>query len=325
MRGMSALPDGWRVRRPTLADVPEILKLVHACDIASVGAPDYTAEEVREMLTAPDTDMTEDCWVALDADDTIVGWAYPYRQHQRDFIEVYAWPERGVPVQRPLLDLLLERVAVRGARFGHDPYPVRAGAVPSETAWIATLTGAGFEFVKLYARMTLSLTDHPATVPEPPPGVTIRPVRHDDDAEMRRFHATVDEAFRDTDHPASDYASWRSAIAGETTVAWDEWLVGELDGEWAGVLRSSDVGADDNAGWVKELAVLRPYRRRGVGAALLRHVFAVYAAKGRTEAGLGVDLENPTSAARLYRGVGMRPLYEANLYQREVSASDLGR
>jgi ribosomal protein S18 acetylase RimI-like enzyme len=97
--------------------------------------------------------------------------------------------------------------------------------------------------------------------------------------------------------------------------------VAEVDGAWAGVLRSSDVDAEDNGGWVKALAVLRPYRRRGVGAALLRHAFAIYAAKGRAEAGLGVDMANPTSAARLYRAVGMHPLYEANIYQRTVAAA----
>ena len=101
-------------------------------------------------------------------------------------------------------------------------------------------------------------------------------------------------------------------------------LVGEVDGEWAGVLRSSDVGADGNAGWVKALAVLRPYRRKGVGAALLRQAFAIYAAKGRAEAGLGVDMANPTEAIRLYRAVGMHPLYEAEIYQREVRAASVG-
>jgi hypothetical protein len=55
-----------------------------------------------------------------------------------------------------------------------------------------------------------------------------------------------------------------------------------------------------------------------VGAALLHRAFAAYAAKGRTTAGLGVDLANPTQAARLYRAVGMHPLYEADIYQRTV-------
>lgn len=320
---VSELPEGWSTRRPTLDDVPEILKLVHASDIASVGEPDFTAEEVREMLTAPNTDPARDCWVALDADGAIVGWAYPHNAtgEARDFIEVYVWPERGVPALRPLLALMLERVAERAAEFGHDPYTVRAGAIPTEKPWIDRLTDAGFTFLKQHARMTLPLDGVPPTPPEPPAGVTIRTVNPDDDAEMRRFHATIEEAFRDSDHRATSYETWREQLAGESSVAFDEWLIGEVDGEWAGVLQSSDVGLEENGGWVKALATLRAYRRRGVGGALLRHAFAIYAAKGRKEAGLGVDLANPTEAARLYRSVGMHPLYEANIYQRTVAAA----
>jgi ribosomal protein S18 acetylase RimI-like enzyme len=58
-----------------------------------------------------------------------------------------------------------------------------------------------------------------------------------------------------------------------------------------------------------------------VGAALLRRAFASYAGKGRVKAGLGVDLDNPTQAARLYRAVGMTPQYEANIYQRTLAAA----
>jgi mycothiol synthase len=317
---MSELPEGWSTRRPTLEDGPELLRLVHASDIASVGEPDFTPDEVREALTGPGTDPAVDCWVALDPDGAIVGWTYPHNATggDRDFIEVYVWPGRGEPALRPLLDLIMGRAAERGAALGHDPYTVRAGAIPTERAWIATLTDAGFAFLKQHARMTLSLEDVPATAPEPPPGITVRPVRADDEAEMRRFHATIEEAFLDGDHHATDYPTWRARLAAESSRAFDEWFVGEADGEWAGVLQSSDSGAEDNAGWVRALAVLRPYRRRGVGAALLRRAFAVYAGKGRVEAGLGVDLANPTQAVRLYRAVGMRPLYEANIYQRTV-------
>ena len=317
---MSELPDGWRTRRPTLEDVPELLRLVHASDLASVGEPDFTTDEVREALTGPHTDPAVDCWVALDADGEIVGWTYPHNATggDREFIEVYVWPGRGEPALRPLLGLIMGRAAERGAAFGHEPYTVRAGAIPTERAWIATLTEAGFAFLKQHARMTLSLKDVPANPPEPAPGVTVRPVRADDEAEMRRFHATIEEAFRDSDHHATDYPTWRARLAAESSLAFDEWFVGEAGGEWAGVLQSSDSGAEDNAGWVRALAVLRPYRRRGVGEALLRRAFAVYAGKGRVEAGLGVDLANPTRAARLYRAVGMRPLYEANIYQRTV-------
>jgi ribosomal protein S18 acetylase RimI-like enzyme len=316
---VTELPPGWRTRRPTLDDVPEILRLAHASDIAALGAPDFTAEEVREALTAPHTDPARDCWLALDEAGGIVGWAYPHNATggDRDFLEVYVWPERGVPALRPLLALLLDRVTERGREFGHDPYTVRAGAIPTEQPWISALTDAGFVFLKQHARMTMTL-DAAVTVPEPAPGVTVRPVRPDDEAELRRFHATIEEAFRDSDHPATDYPTWRRQLDGESSIAWDEWFVGAVDGEWAGVLQSADSSAEDNGGWVRALAVLRPYRRRGVGAALLHRAFAAYAAKGRTTAGLGVDLQNPTRAARLYRSVGMHPLYEANVYQRTV-------
>jgi mycothiol synthase len=317
---MSELPRGWYARRPTLDDVPEILKLAHASDVAAVGEPDFTTEEVREALTGPNTDMARDCWVVVDENGDIVGWAYPDNSTRgpREFIEVYIWPGRGVPALRPLLGLMLERVTERGRALGHDPYEVRAGAIPTETAWIETLTGAGFVFHKQHARMTMSLDGVAATPPATPPGVTVRPVRAGDDAEMRRFHAVIEEAFRDSDHRATDYRTWREVFEAEATVSFDEWFVAEVDGVLAGVLQSSDSSAEDGEGWVKYLAVLRPHRRRGVGEALLRRAFSAYASKGRTHAGLGVDLANPTRAARLYRAVGMRPLYEANIYQRTI-------
>ena len=317
---MTGLPPGWRTRRPTLDDVPELLALAHASDLASVGEPDFTVDDVRAALTGANTDPSRDCWVALDPGGAIVGWAYPDNATggDRDFLEVYVWPGRGLPAQRPLLDLLLRRAAERGAEFGHSPYTVRAGAIPNEEPWIAALTDAGFEFLKQHARMTMSLEGVSPVPPQPPAGVSVRPLRPDDDAELRRFHATIEEAFRDSDHPAPGYDTWRERIAAESAVSWDEWFVAAADGEWAGVLQSADSSAEEGAGWVRYLAVLRPYRRRGVGAALLRRAFATYAAKGRTAAGLGVDLANPTRAARLYRAVGMRPMYEANVYQRRI-------
>jgi mycothiol synthase len=314
---VTALPAGWRTRRPTLDDVPELLALTHASDIAAMGEPDFTKDDVRDALTGPNTDMTRDCWVAVDKAGAIVGFAYPHNPGggDRDFIEVYVWPERGVPAQRPLLETILRRAAERGEEFGHSPYTVRAGAVPTEEPWIAALTDAGFRFVKQHARMTMSLEGVAPEPPQPPAGVTVRPVRAHDEAEMRRFHATIEEAFRDTDHQATGYDTWRQRVAGESSVSYDEWFVGEVDGEWAGVLQSSDSSAEDGTGWVSDLAVLRAYRRRGVGEALLRRAFATYAAKGRTSAGLGVDLANPTRAARLYRAVGMHPMFEANIYE----------
>ncbi|GAA2548968.1 hypothetical protein GCM10010435_18290 [Winogradskya consettensis] len=308
------------IRRPTLDDSAELLAMVHACDIAAVGEPDFTPDEVRDALTGPNTDMTRDCWVALDTDGAIVGWAFPHNTNRgdHDFVEVFVWPGRGEATIRPLLELLLVRAAERGAEFGHRNYKLRAGAIPTEKPWIEALTEAGFTFLKQHARMTMALTGHPHTAPEPPAGITIRAIDPDDETELRRFQATIAEAFEDTDHHATDFETWQARIAGESSVSYDEWFVAFVDGEWAGVLQSSDNSIADGQGWVRALAVLRAYRKRGVGEALLRRAFATYAGKGRTEVGLGVDMANPTSAVRLYLAVGMHPKYEADIYEREI-------
>jgi mycothiol synthase len=318
----TTLPEGWTTRRPTLDDVPELLTLVHASDMAAIGEPDFTADEVREMLTDPNTDMARDSWLALDASGEIVGWAYPHNitGGDRDFLEVYVWPGRGVPAMRPLLALMLDRMSERAAELGHDPYQVRAGAIPTEQPWVEALTDAGFVFLKQHARMQMSLTDVPHAAPEPPAGVTVRPVRAGDDADLRALHAVIEEAFRDTDHFSVDYDTWCRQIDNEPSISYDEWFVAEVDGRVVGSLQSSDSSLDDNEGWVKRLAVLRAYRKRGIGEALLRRAFGVYAAKGRTRAGLGVDMANPTQAIRLYYAVGMTPLYQANIYRRYVTA-----
>lgn len=318
----TALPEGWTIRRPTLDDVPEILTLAHASDMAAIGEPDFTADEVREMLTDPHTDAARDSWLALDGSGEIVGWTYPHNitGGDRDFLEVYVWPGRGRPALRPLLALMLDRMSERAAELGHDPYEVRAGAIPTEQPYIDALTEAGFTFLKQHARMRMPLEGLATTAPEPRPGVTVRPVRAGDESDLRALHAVIEEAFRDTDHFAVDYATWHAQIANEPSVSYDEWFVAEADGRVVGSLQSSDAGFDDNEGWVKRLAVLRAYRRRGVGEALLRRAFAVYASKGRSHAGLGVDMENPTRAIRLYEAVGMAPLYRADVYRRYVTA-----
>jgi mycothiol synthase len=314
---VTALPEGWTLRPPAVDDVPALLALTHASDIAAMGEPDFTVDDVHEALADPFG------IVALDSSGTIVGWGYPHNPGggRRDFIEVYVWPSRGLPAQRPLLALLMDRMRERAASLLHDPYEVRAGAIPTETPYIAALTDAGFVFVKQHARMQMPLGA--VETPPAPDGVSLRPVRAEDEAEMRAFHAVIEEAFLDSDHPSPAYDGWRREVDAETTLSFDEWFVASVDGRIVGVLQSSDSGLPDDEGWVKRLAVLRPYRKRGVGEALLRRAFAVYASKGRSKAGLGVDLANPTEAARLYYAVGMKPLYQANIYRTSVRPSDL--
>jgi len=317
------LPAGWAIRHPTLDDLPEILATVHASDIAAVGEPDFTTDEVRAILTGPNFDPSQDSWVALDDVGRLIGWAFLENPSKRDreWLDVYVHPEHGQPAQGALLDLGLARVAERARAYGRPQLTVHSGVIGTETNYVGLLKAAGFRFLKRSARMSIALTGEERR-PELPPGLTIRPVEHDDEGEMRVFHGIIQSAFADIpgDLP-TPYESYRDMLAALPSIAWDEWFVAELDGVPVGALQSSDQGVEDNEGWVKSLAVLKEQRGKGVGGALLRTALATYAAKGRTRAGLGVDLTNPTNAYRLYESVGMRPAYEADVYERIVSAA----
>ncbi|MFF5177420.1 GNAT family N-acetyltransferase [Micromonospora sp. NPDC000316] len=315
------LPAGWATRRPTLDDVPAILAVVHAADTFAIGHPDFDAQDVEASLTAPHFDPTRDSWLATDPDGTVVGWATVDNPTGvgREFVEVYVDPERASHVRAPLLARQVERVAERAAERGLPALTVRCAVFAPERDWERDLRAAGFTLVKRYVRMNRPLTDLPAE-PSPPVGVTVRPVRRDDEAELREFHRVHDIAFGDTpDHEPLSYERWRARI-GDVT-AWDEWFVAEVDGVLAGALQSSDQGLDQQEGFVRSLSVLPAYRRRGVGAALLRRAFARYAEKGRLSAGLGVDLTNPTAPASLYRSVGMRETWWSDMYERVVPAA----
>ncbi|MEV1329018.1 GNAT family N-acetyltransferase [Micromonospora costi] len=316
------LPAGWSARRPTLDDVPAILAVVHAADTFAVGYPDFDAADVEAALTAPYVDPSRDSWLALDPDGTVVGWASIDNPTGvgREFVEVYVDPERGGQVREPLLARQLDRVAERAAERGLPALTVRCAVFEPERDWDRSLRDAGFTLAKRYVRMRRSLADLPAE-PPPPPGVTVRPVRPDDELDLREFHRIFDAAFRDTpDYEPLGYAEWRKRISQQGTT-WDEWFVAEVDGVPAGALQSSDQALDQDEGFVRSLSVLPAFRRRGVGAALLRRAFARYAEKGRTAAGLGVDLTNPTAPLSLYRSVGLRETRWTDMYELVVPAA----
>ena len=71
-------------------------------------------------------------------------------------------------------------------------------------------------------------------------------------------------------------------------------------------------------GWVGTLGVLKPWRKKGLGLALLRTSFAEFYKRGMKTIGLGVDASNKTGATRLYQGAGMRIASEFVTFEKEL-------
>jgi GNAT superfamily N-acetyltransferase len=75
---------------------------------------------------------------------------------------------------------------------------------------------------------------------------------------------------------------------------------------------------DAEMGWVNILGVRRPWRKRGLGLALLRHSFNEFYKRGKRKVGLGVDAENLTGALRLYEKAGMSVHLVFDTYEKMI-------
>ena len=73
------------------------------------------------------------------------------------------------------------------------------------------------------------------------------------------------------------------------------------------------------AGFVGAIGVRKRWRRRGVGLALLLHIFGEFYRRGQPRIALGVDAENPTGATQLYERAGMHVAYEAVTYGKDLT------
>jgi GNAT superfamily N-acetyltransferase len=64
----------------------------------------------------------------------------------------------------------------------------------------------------------------------------------------------------------------------------------------------------------------RPWRKQGVGAALLRDSLGRFWERGEHSVGLSVDSASDTGAFRLYERAGMAPVLGWTAYEKELGA-----
>ena len=76
-------------------------------------------------------------------------------------------------------------------------------------------------------------------------------------------------------------------------------------------------------GWVHTLFTRRPWRKQGVGSALLGDAFRRLWERGERSVGLGADTASDTGAFRLYERAGMTPMLGWAVYEKELG--DPGR
>jgi mycothiol synthase len=190
------------------------------------------------------------------------------------------------------------------------------GGWESNLAVKELLEGAGYRFVRHSWRMRIALADV-TEQPVWPDGVTVRAFRPGDE---RVFYDVHQESFADHwEHDEPDpYDEWAHWLLQPPAYQPDLWFLAEADGEPAGIEINHERPEVPGLGWIGILGVRRPWRRRGLGRALLLHAFHEFRARGFTDAGLGVDAASVTGATRLYESVGMHVSAHFNFYEKQL-------
>jgi mycothiol synthase len=292
-----------RLRAPEPADAPAVLELIIARDIADLGRPDYTLEDVQADWAAPGLDLARDAWIA-EEDGTPLGYALLDDRGAALITVPPASEGRGVGTA--LREAAEARALERGEAL------VRQYVPTANEAARAVLLTAGYWPASSYFRMRMDLAD----VPEPPADVRVRPFsRGPDDAPV---HALVEEAMAGV--PGNEprtLESWQAAKVDKE--GWDPslWLLHEDAGGLAGVVLCERW--EEDVGYVDYLAVAARSRGQGLGRALLLHGLAALRGAGLRVAELSVQGEN-ASATRLYESVGMRPAWTIERWEKPLRA-----
>jgi ribosomal protein S18 acetylase RimI-like enzyme len=134
-----------------------------------------------------------------------------------------------------------------------------------------------------------------------PDGLTITGYRAGLDLDLHAAHV---EAFADHwGNQARDYAGWRALAVDNETFAPELSRIALDGGEIAGYVLAYD-DADPSRVYLGQVGVRRPWRRRGLAAAMLARVLGASAEAGRSGASLSVDADSPTGAVGVYERVG---------------------
>jgi ribosomal protein S18 acetylase RimI-like enzyme len=285
-----------RLRAVTAADLEAVLAVISARDIADLGAPDFTLEDLREEWSDTETVLAE-------LDGRIAGYATAGAHRSSGAVDP-ACEGRGVGAA--LLDWVQDRERKRGlTRHRH-------AVAASDVRGRGLLESRGYTLERIYHRMTATLPVAAAAVPAV--DAALRELAPDD---ARVVHAISEAAFAAV--TSSEPESF-DAFCAEHLEAHDHdpslSRVAMVDRATAGFALARRREAE-SAGYLDLLAVEPDWQGRGIAAALLTDAFAAFWAAGLRAAELGVASDNPR-ALRLYERLGMTVRFSTVTYIKPV-------
>ena len=275
-----------------------------------------SAELEREWQTEGFT-LETDAWVAATDDGRVVGFEEFNLRHAHAYFigDGYVHPNfRGLGIGTALLRKVEERARLEMQLAEPDlRVYIRAGTNAADPHVRAMFESEGYTSVRYHWMMEINLTQAPAGKPVPA-GIELRPFEKD--TQNYLVFQAENEAFQDHWGSVPNlYNNWMLRKLGREGFDPTLWHIAWDGDQIAGF---SQTRYRNGIGWVGTLGVRRPWRKRGLGEALLLHSFHEFYKRGMSRIGLGVDASNPTGATRLYQKVGMQVAVEDVIYEKEL-------
>lgn len=269
--------------------------------------------------------------VVAEVDGEVVGYGWAFwvdtTDGARDYItRGYVHPEwrrRGVGTA------ILEHneTRLRALSVSHDvDRPRRLGtfADARRPGAVALVTRHGYEPVRFFFNMLRPTLDE-VTLPPMPEGLEVRPIARDRGAYRRLFDADA-EAFLDHwgGFDASDdtFQEWLDEPEFDPSLFVIGWDGDEVAGAVINIIDENENELlNRKRGLLASVFVRRPWRRRGLAAALVARSLVALRERGMTSAWLGVDADNPTGALGVYEQAGFTVHSRASAYRKPMEPS----
>ena len=285
------------LRAPRDDDFDAIHALLDVSSRATLGEPE-SRDELRLWLDSPTVDPQRDVRL-LEDDGRLVGYVDvdPIGEDPvRWWCDLRVHPDEAIEATAPVLVEWAESRAQNGI--------LRVWSLAGDERRIAALEGLGFARSRLSYRMKIELGETEPEVPAWPDGISVRTFADGDERAVYEAHR---ETWRDSWEPTVEsYEVWAHWYWERTDFDPSLWFLACDGDDIAGYSLCRPHEANPEIGWVQLLGVRRPWRRRGLGEALLRHSFREFHRRGFRRVDLGVDAESPTGATRLYGRAGMQ-------------------
>jgi ribosomal protein S18 acetylase RimI-like enzyme len=292
---------GVEFRAAQTSDLPGLVRLFRAEELAEIGREECTDVEMRHILGVPGVDLARRSQVAVGEDGLLHGFVmlHPAPQPGQLLVQlsVDPHPDRHAIAAR-LLGLAGAWVELdRGAGDGDVSLFQLPGSLAADE-----LAADGWQIVHSYTRMTADLPLTAAAGHRPPdPELEIQAAASE--ADLAVVHAVIEDAVAGHwQHQRRNFADFLAAMLARDGHDPSLWLLARVGGRPAGAVIAR-VPVD--RAWIAWFGVRPDFRGHGVGGTLLRTVFALLADRGHGCVGVDVDTHNETGAVEVYRRAGM--------------------